>query len=168
MAGGKVKSKKDSIRIISPQNHEHHEFIQDCFNETDFRMFIGILEPAKSLNYSLFTYRDKAIGVCSSYVSESTGVRVAYPSIFLTKVNPILSVRCMQTLIASMFCDLRVDKVTLIIYGNNQKMLDMIEHTHFKKEGVFRLGAKINRQIVDVNYFSMLRNEFDSLRSEGI
>lgn len=159
-----MKRVEYDIEIRQVLLSKEKEFIAECIEKPDFKMFIGDISESYLDEAFLFYYRDEILGVFWPQISNKTGVSIAIPSIYMIRRMSRFTVICIGKMLAELFARFNVEKVLAPIYSNNRTVINAMENYKICLEGIFRNGLIINSEPVDIYYYSILRDELEKMK----
>lgn len=159
-----MKRIEHGVEIKQALMPEEKAFISECMGKPDFKAFIDKHTGADLQDTYLFYYGEERLGVFWPQISDSTGVCIAIPSIYMKRRMSRFTVVCIGKMLADLFTSFKVEKVLVPIYSNNKAVINMMKNYNVFLEGVFRHGLMVEGEPVDVCYYSILRDELESMK----
>lgn len=156
------------VTIHKVKSNEDIKFIQECIERDDFKKYIDPNMNSIKLKeyFILCDNRNEYIGIFCSNIATETGIRRAYPNLYLYRRMTRLSLTSMQAVVKYLFEVEKVDKIICLVYSINKPMASIMNRGPFYLEGELKYSYKYNDIITNLLVYSMLKTEYFNLIRE--
>lgn len=146
---------------IKPVNtDEERDFVFSCIDSKDYIKVIGVSNNYIVDKFFIFFKNDKKLGIFNPNICSKTGVKIAQPILYMVKRMSKLTLICIEALVSTLFLDFGVEKLSVVVYGNNRNMLSFMSKSGLVNEGIYKNGIMIDGIYENIHFYSMLKEEF--------
>lgn len=154
------------VKIKKVSTHEEIEFAQNCLQKADFIAFIGNFDETDLETLYICLYENKEMGVFTVNIDSNMKIKNASPILYMNKRYSKATYICFIEIFKYIFQEINVDRITIKVYSNNNKMLNLMRKKFFVYEGTFYYGLKSQNEYIHVKNYSILKNEFERIYRE--
>lgn len=162
--------KKNTSIIISihvPSREDDFRFIDDIENNEDYKLYIGSSVDSKpNDNYRIIRYKNFKIGILELNIKQYGETLISNPNIYITERYNYISFFALIKVLEYLFEVKKCEKVEVIVYGNNNRMLKLMDNSIFYYEGRLIDEIIINNDLEDIYFYSMLDSEYAKYKRE--
>lgn len=162
--------KKNTSIIISlhiPSREDDFRFIDDIENNEDYKLYIGSSVDSKPYdNYRIIKYKNFKIGILELNIKLYGETLISNPNIYVTERYNYISFFALIKVLEYLFEVKKCEKVEVIVYGNNNRMLNLMNNSIFYYEGRLKGEILINDELNDIYFYSMLDTEYYKYKRE--
>ena len=159
-----VKKGMLMIYIKKIKSEADKKFVKHCLETDDFKKYIGELSEYNSDTALFCTENGEYLGVLFPNITDTFGIRISIPAIYLLKKYERKNAWCISNSIEYIFQKYKADKMQFIIYGHYFRSHNILIYFGIFIEGKFEKAILIDGKREDIFYYSILKEEYQELR----